>query len=83
MTTSERILEFSPDLEQLSVEEVVERIKKRPANPANISPGSQDFDDSFLEAGVDQGMTAEEWNRWWACLEGQPEAPTWKPTTEA
>ena len=71
MHNNERTTEFSPDLEQLSVEEVVNRMKHRPRNSGNISVGSQDFDEAFVEAGVDQGMSAEEWNRWWARLEAE------------
>ena len=71
MPTNERNIEFSPNLEQLTLEEVVERIKKRAPNPANISLGSQNFDEAFLHAGVEQGMTTEEWDRWWADWEAE------------
>jgi hypothetical protein len=71
MPTNKRQIEFSPNLEQLTPEEVVERIKKRAPNPANISQGSQNFDEAFLHAGVDQGMTPDEWNSWWARWEAE------------
>jgi hypothetical protein len=71
MPTSERNIEFSPNLEQLTLEEVVDRIKKRAPNPTNISLGSQNFDEAFLHAGVDQGMTPEEWDRWWSRWEAE------------
>ena len=74
MPTNEREIEFSANLEQLTLEEVVERIKRRPPNPAIISLGSQDFDEAFLSAGVDQEMPAEEWDRWWSRWEAELKA---------
>ncbi len=74
MPTNEPKIEYSADLEQLPLEEIVARIKRRMANPANIQPGSQRFDEAFLAGGVDQGMTAQEWDRWWAHLETELDA---------
>lgn len=71
MPTNEPKIEFSCDLESLPLEKVVEGIKKRAPNPANVSLGTQQFDEAFLQAGVDQDMTAEDWDRWWARLEAE------------
>jgi len=71
MSTANRNLEYSADLEHLTLEEVVERIKRRGPNAANIVAGSQNFDEKFLNGGVDQGMTSREWDEWWARFEGE------------
>jgi hypothetical protein len=82
MPTNQRRVEYSPDLEQLSFEEVVERIKKRAPNPANIYAGSQNFDDAFLHGGVEQGMTPDEWDRWWARFEAEQKDRARKERTQ-